>query len=163
MDQTPAKQKLLDQARAALREKRYSIHTEHAYVDWMRRFILFHDKRHPHERSLDPRSGLVRRHRLGESGPQKAVRQAALSSGIPKRITCRAFRDAFAAHLLESSLRHKRGFTLMCHCQINLTMAHSTFGGLVPGQGPPGHKVPRLPSFRPVNGAPEPDSSGAAP
>jgi site-specific recombinase XerD len=49
MDQPPPKPKLLDQARAALREKRYSIHTEHAYVDWMRRFILFHGKRHPRD------------------------------------------------------------------------------------------------------------------
>jgi hypothetical protein len=48
MTQRP-KPKLLDQARAALREKQYSIHTEHSYIDWTRRFILFHDKRHPRE------------------------------------------------------------------------------------------------------------------
>jgi site-specific recombinase XerD len=29
--------------------KRYSIRTEQAYVDWIRRFILFHQKRHPDE------------------------------------------------------------------------------------------------------------------
>jgi len=49
MTTQPKQPKLLDQARAALREKHYSIHTEHAYIDWMRRFILFHDKRHPRE------------------------------------------------------------------------------------------------------------------
>ncbi|WP_232280629.1 tyrosine-type recombinase/integrase [Chloroflexus aggregans] len=52
--------------------------------------------------STDPRSGLTRRHRVDESVPQKALRQAALSTGIPKRVNCRALRDAFAAHLLES-------------------------------------------------------------
>ena len=39
--------KLLDQVREAIRTKHYSIRTEQAYVDWIRRYILFHDKRHP--------------------------------------------------------------------------------------------------------------------
>jgi len=41
--------KLLDQMRAELRVSHYSIRTEHAYLDWVRRFILFHGKRHPKE------------------------------------------------------------------------------------------------------------------
>ncbi|MDR0775959.1 MAG: integron integrase [Azonexus sp.] len=41
--------KLLDQLRGAIRVRRYSIRTESAYCDWARRFILFHDKRHPRE------------------------------------------------------------------------------------------------------------------
>jgi len=41
--------KLLDQVRDAIRLKHYSIRTETAYVDWIRRFILFHGKRHPNE------------------------------------------------------------------------------------------------------------------
>jgi site-specific recombinase XerD len=41
--------KLLDQVRDALRVKHYSIRTEEAYVDWIKRFILFHGKRHPKE------------------------------------------------------------------------------------------------------------------
>ena len=43
---TPAP-KLLDRVRWHLRVKHYSIRTEQAYVDWIRRFIIFHDKRHP--------------------------------------------------------------------------------------------------------------------
>ena len=39
--------KLLDQLRAEIRVRHYSIRTEQAYVDWVRRFILFHNKRHP--------------------------------------------------------------------------------------------------------------------
>ena len=39
--------KLLDRVRDAIRVKHYSIRTEQAYVNWVRRFILFHDKRHP--------------------------------------------------------------------------------------------------------------------
>ncbi len=41
--------KLLDQIREQLRLKHYSIQTEQQYVQWVRRFILFHDKRHPVE------------------------------------------------------------------------------------------------------------------
>jgi hypothetical protein len=41
--------KLLDRVRWQLRVKHYSIRTEQAYVDWIRRFILFHHKRHPNE------------------------------------------------------------------------------------------------------------------
>ncbi len=43
------KPKLLEQVRALLRTRRYSIRTEEAYLDWIRRFILFHHKRHPAE------------------------------------------------------------------------------------------------------------------
>jgi integron integrase len=41
--------KLLDQARDKIRMKHYSYKTEQCYVDWMKRFILFHKKRHPLE------------------------------------------------------------------------------------------------------------------
>jgi integron integrase len=41
--------KLLDQVRDVIRVKHYSIRTEEAYVDWIKRFILFHNKRHPKE------------------------------------------------------------------------------------------------------------------
>jgi len=43
------KPKLLDQVRAAVRTKHYSMKTEEAYVHWIKRFILFHNKRHPKE------------------------------------------------------------------------------------------------------------------
>ena len=43
----PAPARLLDRLRHALRVRHYSIRTEQAYVDWVRRFILFHGKRHP--------------------------------------------------------------------------------------------------------------------
>ena len=44
--------KLLDVVRAKLRLKHYSIRTEEAYVDWIRRFIIFHKKRHPKEMGI---------------------------------------------------------------------------------------------------------------
>jgi len=39
--------KLLDQLRDCLRVQHYSTRTEQAYVEWARRYILFHQKRHP--------------------------------------------------------------------------------------------------------------------
>ena len=47
MDHQP--KKLLDQVRDAMRVKHYSFRTEQAYVDWIKRYILFHGKRHPNE------------------------------------------------------------------------------------------------------------------
>lgn len=43
------KAKLMDQVREVMRLKHYSIRTEEAYVGWIKRFIFFHNKRHPRE------------------------------------------------------------------------------------------------------------------
>lgn len=45
----PSQPRLLDQVRDRIRLKHYSIRTEDTYVEWIRRFILFHGKRHPRE------------------------------------------------------------------------------------------------------------------
>jgi len=41
--------KLLDQVRDLIRTKHYSIRTENQYLQWIRRFILFHGKQHPRD------------------------------------------------------------------------------------------------------------------
>jgi len=46
-----AKPKLLDQVREAIRMRHYSPKTEESYIHWIRRFIFFHNKRHPAEMS----------------------------------------------------------------------------------------------------------------
>jgi len=43
------KLQLFDSVRIGIRIKGYSIRTEKSYVSWIKRFILFHDKRHPNE------------------------------------------------------------------------------------------------------------------
>src|SRR5712692_11555072 len=45
--------KLLDRVREAVRVRHYSLRTEEAYVGWIRRFILFHQKRHPSAMGAD--------------------------------------------------------------------------------------------------------------
>ena len=47
--ETPRPPKLLERMRIHLRTRHYSIRTEEAYIDWARRFILFHGKRHPRD------------------------------------------------------------------------------------------------------------------
>jgi len=45
----PRPKKLLERVHEILRLKHYSIRTEEAYVNWIKRFVLFHGKRHPRE------------------------------------------------------------------------------------------------------------------
>lgn len=45
--------KLLDRMRAEIRVRHYSIRTEETYLDWARRFILYHDKKHPKDMGAD--------------------------------------------------------------------------------------------------------------
>ncbi|MBS0355727.1 MAG: phage integrase N-terminal SAM-like domain-containing protein [Proteobacteria bacterium] len=41
--------RLLDQVRERIRVKHYSLRTEQAYLGWIKRYIFFHDKRHPRD------------------------------------------------------------------------------------------------------------------
>jgi len=45
----PARPRLLEQVRDAIRRKHYSLRTEESYVHWIKRFIYFHGKRHPRD------------------------------------------------------------------------------------------------------------------
>ena len=49
MQQETEKSPFLNQVRQVIRTKHYSIRTEQSYVHWVKRFILFHNKRHPQE------------------------------------------------------------------------------------------------------------------
>ena len=45
--QKNVKPRLLDQVRQTIRRKHYSLRTEATYIDWIKRYIFFHRKRHP--------------------------------------------------------------------------------------------------------------------
>jgi len=49
----PQPPRLLDRVRLAIRAHHYSPRTEEAYIAWIKRFIFFHDKRHPAEMGAD--------------------------------------------------------------------------------------------------------------
>lgn len=71
------KPKLLDQVRALIQTKHYSLRTEESYINWIRRFILFHNKRHP-EKMREPEinqflSHLATKEKLAASTQNQAL------------------------------------------------------------------------------------------
>jgi integron integrase len=75
--------------------------------------------------SVDPRSGIVRRHHIHESSLQKAVRAAAQATGIPKRISPHTFRHSFATHLLEAHYDIRTVQELLGHKDVKTTMIYT--------------------------------------
>ena len=71
--------RLLDRVRDAIRLKGYSVRTEEAYADWIKRFILFHDKCYPREMGYsDVRAFLL--HLALEEGVAASTQNQALNA-----------------------------------------------------------------------------------
>ena len=71
--------------------------------------------------SIDPRSGIQRRHHVLESGLQKAVKIAVDRAGITKRVSCHTFRHSFATHMLENGVNIRIVQELMGHPDVKST------------------------------------------
>jgi hypothetical protein len=90
---------------------------EFFYREWIWQYVF------PSQRlSVDPCSGVVRRHHLDESGLQKAVRAAAQAAGMTEKVSCHTFRHSFATHLLENGYDIRTVQEFLGHRDVKTTM-----------------------------------------
>ena len=79
-EQTDApKPRLLDQVRDTIRRKHYSIRTEQSYIDWIKRFIYFHDKQHPRDLNESHITAFLN----GQKGGELDAEPGTMRLGIP--------------------------------------------------------------------------------
>ena len=92
----------------------------HAERQWIWQYCF------PSERiSKDPRSEVIRRHHLDESGLQKAVKLAGRLANIDKRVSCHTFRHSFATQLLQNHYDIRTVQELLGHKDVKTTMIYT--------------------------------------
>ena len=75
--------------------------------------------------SVDPRSGVVRRHHISDSVIQTAVKGAVRKAGIVKHATVHTLRHSFATHLLQNGINIREVQSLLGHKHVETTMVYT--------------------------------------
>lgn len=91
-----------------------------AAVDWVWQYVF-----PAATYSIDPRSGVERRHHLDEKTLQRAVKSAVQASGLSKLATPHTFRHSFATHLLQSGYDIRTVQELLGHADVATTMIYT--------------------------------------